>query len=96
MTEKELRKLNKIELLKLLLEMSKENERLEIELEAANKKLNERIIMLEKAGSIVEVSARLNGLFEAAQKTADQYLESVAAICDSKKETNECPLNLMD
>lgn len=84
MNEKELRKMNKIELLKLLLEMSKEKERLEDELEAANEKLKNRMIVIEKAGSIAEAAMELNNIFELAQRTADQYLESVAAMCNDK------------
>ena len=84
MNEKELRKMNKIELLKLLLEMSKEKERLEDELEAANEKLKNRMIVIEKAGSIAEAAMELNNIFEVAQRTANQYLESVAAMCNDK------------
>ena len=35
---------------------------------------------MEDSGSIAEAALRLNGIFEAAQKAADQYLESVKVI----------------
>ena len=77
MTEKELRKLNKIELLKLLLEMSREKERLEEELEEARSKLNDRRIILEESGSIAEAALRLNNIFETAQRSVDLFLENI-------------------
>lgn len=43
-------------------------------LQAEKKK---REIELEDAGSIAEASLRLNGIFEAAQRAADQYLDNV-------------------
>ena len=48
----------------------------ELEEEMAEWKKSRRI-ELEKAGSIAEASLRLNGVFEAAQKAADQYLENL-------------------
>ncbi len=41
---------------------------------------NKREIELQNAGSIAEAALRLNGVFEAAQQAADQYLESVRAL----------------
>lgn len=77
MTEKELRKLSRMDLLEILLEKSKENERLKLELEEVKKQLSDRMIKIEKAGSIAEAALKLNGVFEAAQAAADQYLENL-------------------
>jgi len=77
MTERELRKLDRTSLLKLLLDERRENERLQDELEKANEKLANRDITLEKVGSIAEAALQLNGIFEAAEAAADQYLENV-------------------
>ncbi|MGN1344073.1 MAG: hypothetical protein ACI4U3_05795 [Traorella sp.] len=77
MKEKELSKLSRIELLEILVEQSKEIERLNIQLEKANQQLKQREIVLKEAGSIAKASLELNHVFEAAQKAADQYLENV-------------------
>lgn len=80
MTDKELRKLNRRELLELLLEQSRENERLREELEQTKEQLNSRKIQIEEAGSIAEAALKLNGIFEAAEEAARQYLENVRGL----------------
>lgn len=77
MTDKELRKLSRAELLEMLLIQTKEVERLREELEEAKSRLEDRRILLEKAGSIAEASLMLNGIFESAQRAADQYLDNI-------------------
>ncbi len=77
MTDKELRHLNRSELLQMLITQGEENRRLKEELEEANRKLEERQLVMENAGSIAEASLRLSGVFEAAEKAAKQYLDSV-------------------
>lgn len=77
MTDKELRKLNRAQLLEMLIEQSKEVASLKEQLKEANKKLENRQIMIENSGSIAEAALRLNGVFEAAQNAAEQYLENI-------------------
>lgn len=77
MTDKELRKLSRAELLEMLLIQTKEVERLSKELEEANRKLKDRRILLDKAGSIAEASLMLNDVFEVAQRAADQYIDNI-------------------
>lgn len=77
MTKKELKKLRRRDLLALLLEITKENELLRQQLADAHRRLANREIRMKHAGSIAEASLRLNGVFEAAQAAADQYLASV-------------------
>lgn len=77
MTDRELRKLSRADLLELLLEQLKENEQLRGELEAAQKQLADRKILLENAGSIAEASLQLNGVFQAAQAACAQYIENI-------------------
>ena len=72
MTEKELRKLGRAELLELLLEQAREFEALEQRLNAAEAALQSRQLQLETCGSIAEASLKLNGVFEAAQKAVDE------------------------
>lgn len=84
MTEQELRKLNRLELLELLLEEVRENERLRAQLAEANRKLQDRQIQSERAGSIAQAALQLNGVFEAAQKAAAQYVENVRRLADER------------
>ena len=77
MTEKELRRLSRMDLLEMLLEQSREVERLQKELETVKNQLSDRSIMEQEAGSIAEASLKLNKVFEAAQQAADQYLENI-------------------
>ena len=77
MTDRELQKLKRVELLQLLVEQSRELDALRKELEETKKQLADRELHMQEAGSIAEASMQLNGVFEAAQRAADQYLESI-------------------
>ena len=77
MTDKELRKLSRTELLELLLVQAKEIDRLNRDLEQLQTQEQQRKIDLAKAGNIAEAALQLNRVFEAAQAAADQYLESI-------------------
>lgn len=77
MTEKELRRLSRRELLEMLIVQTTENERLKEELQQARKELSGRQLIQERAGSMAEASLRLNGVFEAADRAAWQYLENI-------------------
>lgn len=92
LSDKELRRLKRAELLEMLLEQSRENEALMTELEeknriieALNLKLENRKIDLKNAGTIAEASFKLNGVFEAAEKAAEQYLENLQDLCEREQ-----------
>ncbi len=86
MTDKELKKLNRSELLELMLEQSREIDRLQAELEETRNALQERNLKIETCGSIAEAAAEVNSLFHAAQRAADMYLINVQRICAEKAE----------
>ncbi len=86
MTAQELKLLRRVELLELLLTLSRENEDLRDRLAKAETALEERAVVLEEAGSIAEASLRLGGVFEAAQAAADRYLESVRSLLDRQRQ----------
>lgn len=75
MTGKELRKLNRYQLLELLLIQTERIEKLEEELE----QMRNYQVRLSNLGSMAEVSVQLSGVLEAAQKTAELYLEAAKA-----------------
>ena len=82
MSDIELRKLNRRELLEIMVEQAEEIERLQAELKAAEEKLQDRELKINSCGSIAEASLSLNGVFEAAQAAADQYLENIRSFED--------------
>lgn len=77
MTDEELRRLKRGDLLELLVSQEREKDELNMRLYKAEKALEDRRIQLDEAGSIAQAALQLNGVFEAAQAAADQYLESV-------------------
>lgn len=122
MTDKELQKLKRRELLQMLLVQCQETEkykqesvetRLQLEelteryerligkLNIKDERLNQkdakirelrntidemkasRVIELNEAGSIAEAALKLNGVFEAAQKAAEQYLMNVQRLSEA-------------
>lgn len=77
MTDQELRRLNRAELLEMLLAQMEENERLQQSLDEANQALAERKIAIAEAGTLAEAALRLNDVFAAADRAARQYLDNV-------------------
>ena len=77
MTDRELRKMSRLDLLEVLLTQSREIETLKSEIEVLNRKIDDRDIVMSHSGSIAEASLVINNVFEAAQKAADQYVNSV-------------------
>lgn len=80
MTEKELRRLGRGDLLNLLLEQSRENQRLREQLQAAQDALADKAICINQAGSIAEASLQLNGVFQAAERACQQYTENIVRL----------------
>lgn len=77
MADEDLKKLKRADLLNRLLLTTRENERLKTELAEARVKLADRQLDMLDTGSIAEASLKLNGVFEAAQAAADQYLDNI-------------------
>jgi len=77
MTDRDLKKLSRAELLELLIKLSEENEALSLERDDLKKRLEDKTLRFQDAGSIAEAALRVNGIFEDAQRAAEQYLENV-------------------
>lgn len=86
MIEKELKKLNRAELLEMLIDQTKRADELQEKLEKAEAELKSRRIEVEEAGSIAEASLRLNGVFESTQAACEQYLENIRLLKDKQEE----------
>ena len=89
MTDKELRRLSRRELLQMLLEQTREVERLQAELDKTRAKLNDQSIMLESCGNIAEASLKINRVFEAAQRAAEQYIINVHRVYTEQQPQGE-------
>lgn len=81
-----LKKLSRQDLLEMLIAEEKRVEKLEQELEEARAQLQQRKIQISESGSIAEAALKLNGIFEAAQAAADQYLENIRQNAETERE----------
>ena len=77
MTEKQLKKLRRADLLEMMLTLVKENDELRKQLANAQKQIDDRMIAIEPVGSLAEAALTLNGVFESAQAACEQYLHNV-------------------
>lgn len=77
MTEKELKKLTRADLLEMLIEQSREMQQLRKELQSLQQEQQQRELRINKAGSIAEAALQLSGVFEAAEEAGKQYLENI-------------------
>ncbi len=87
--EKQLKKMSRKELIEIIFEQKKVEEELRRQLQAAEAQLEKREIAVNYAGSIAEAALALNGVFEAAQKAADDYILSVKAMADKEEQPVE-------
>ena len=84
MTDKELKRLSRGELLEMLIQQSKDLERLRKQLDAAQTALQNREIAITNAGSIAEAALQLNGVFTAAQDACQQYMENICHLSQNQ------------
>lgn len=80
MTNKELRKLKRTELVDLLLMQSRELDQQRARRQELEEQLEGRELKLREAGSIAEAAMEINHVFAAAQSAANQYLENIRAL----------------
>ena len=75
MTEKDLKKLNRYQLLELLIVQTDRADKLQAKLDIAEKQLENQELQISSLGSIAEASLQLKGVFQAAQDAADMYID---------------------
>lgn len=83
--QRKYRRLRRAELLELLIEESKKNDALTQEVADLKAALASRDLTLSTVGSIAEASLVLSGVFEAAQRAADEYLEQVRRLREGER-----------
>ncbi len=69
--------LSKNEMMMVMHDQEQEIEKLKAQVEELQAKLNGYEIKVSESGSLAEASAKVSGLFEAAQLTVDTYLENM-------------------
>ena len=69
----------------MLIQQSKELERLRKQLDAAESALQNREIAITNAGSIAEAALQLNGVFTAAQDACQQYIENICHLSQNQE-----------
>lgn len=89
MTDKELRRLKRVDLLELLIAQTRENDRLKEELAEVRAQLAERDLVLNEAGSIAEAALRINGVYQATQAAVDQYIRSIQQLGAKQRQSWE-------
>lgn len=87
MTEKELRKLNRYQLLELLIVQAERADKLQAKLEDAESQLRDQDLKISSLGSIAEASLQLGGVFQAAQDAADMYIAAAKKHAEEIEET---------
>ena len=85
MTDRDLQHLSRTELLELLIAQMEENALLKLQLKSAMAQLEHKNIEILKAGSLAEAALELNGIFQAADAAAKQYLDNVRRLADEGK-----------
>ncbi len=92
-SESLLKKLSKLELLELLAEQEREIQELKKQLEQKDLIIGQRVLCMKEFGNIAQAALALNGVFEAAQKAADQYVVSVKEMMDTNLRKEGMPLD---
>ena len=69
----------------MLITRTIENERLTEELQQARKELSDRKLIQDRAGSMAEAALQLNGVFEAADRAAREYLGNIRRMVEESR-----------
>ena len=89
MRSRDCRHYSRRELIEIIYELERREEKLEKRLERTRARLKDRTVRMEHAGSLAEVAAVIAGLFEAADETAALYLAGVKAQEKDVREAEE-------
>lgn len=89
MTDKEFRRLSRADLIEIIYELQQNEKTLQSENEELKRQREERRVAISEAGSLAEVLAKLSGLFEAAQATADGYRAEAQRLLEEARRTRE-------
>lgn len=86
MTDRQLRKASRVDLLKLLLEQRKENETLKEQIQQLQQQLQLRQITIDQSGTLAEAALKLSGIFDAAESACQYYTENIRSLSGRQEE----------
>ena len=86
MVTKELRKLNRRELVDIIYQMKKNEQQMQEKIAALEEEVQEKRVRLATVGSIAEAAVSITNVFSEAQSAADLYLQEISAM---KEETEK-------
>lgn len=89
MEKKDLKKLRRSDLFRLLVSQAEEIERLQQQVVELQAKVDEKEITLREAGSIAEAALQVHHIFEVAQRAADLYVENVKRLTNAERAIEE-------
>lgn len=86
MTDRQLRKAGRTDLLRLLLEQRRENENLRQQLSEIEEQLRNRQITIDQSGTLAEAALKLSGIFDAAETACQYYTENIRGLSGRQEE----------
>lgn len=89
MTEKQLKKLSRLELIQMLILATQRNQALAEENEQLKEQLAKRELICQESGSIAMAALQINKVFEACQQACDDYLKNVQASVSLNESSND-------
>ena len=88
MISKELKRLSRRELVDIIYQLKKNEQKLQEDMAALEESIQEKRIRISVAGSIAEAAMDITNIFSTAQRTADLYLREISYMKTSAEE--EC------
>ena len=86
MTERQLRKASRPELLKMLQQSRQENDDLRQRLEQTQSQLQSRQLAVDQSGTLADAALKLSGIFEAAESACQYYTENIRTLSGRQEE----------
>ena len=86
MTDRQLRKASRLDLLQILLEQRRENESLRQQIAEMEQQLLKRQITIDQAGTLAEAALKLSGIFDAAESACQYYAENIRSLSGRQEE----------
>ena len=86
MTDRQLRKASRADLLRILLEQRKENEALRQQIAEMQVQLQQRQITIDQSGTLAEAALKLSGIFDAAETACQYYSENIRNLSGRQEE----------
>ena len=86
MTDRQLRKAGRADLLKLLLEQRRENDNLRKQISEMEEQLLQRQIAIDQSGTLAEAALKLSGIFDAAETACRCYTENIRNLSGRQEE----------